>query len=254
MRLDLGGRRALVTGANSGIGAAIAEALARCGADVALHHWGNAAGAQAVAGRIATYGRRASIHEGDFGKEGAAARLAEETSQGGDVDILVSNVAIQTMEAWDEITLATADLQWRVNYLAPLMLAQALIPPMAARGWGRAIFVGSVQQARPHPQMLVYASLKSAQENMVRSLGAQVAARGITVNMLAPGVIETDRTRPHLDAHRGDITRAIPVGFVGQPEDVSGLAVFLATDAARYLTGQSIFVDGGMGGPAARDG
>ena len=237
-----------MTGADAGIGAAIAQALSETGHDLILHHLGGGEGVARVAFRAAATDRRASLHEADFADPAAVARLARAVLAEGPVDVLVSNVAVQVMEDWTAVGADAADLQWRVNFRAPLALAQALVPEMARRGWGRVVLVGSVQQVRPHPQMIVYAALKSAQENMVRNLARQVAGRGVTVNAVAPGVIETERTRAAFSdpSELAAVRAQIPMGRVGAPGDVSGLVAFLVSDSARYLTGQSILVDGGM--------
>ena len=112
---------------------------------------------------------------------------------------------------------------------------------------GRIITIGSVQEAKPHPDMLVYSASKAAQTNMVRSLSLQLAPFGITVNNVAPGVIYTDRNIKALadPAYAEKVTNSIPVGYYGKPEDCTGIVRLLCSDAGRYITGQSIFVDGG---------
>jgi NAD(P)-dependent dehydrogenase (short-subunit alcohol dehydrogenase family) len=118
---------------------------------------------------------------------------------------------------------------------------------MKENGWGRIITIGSVQQTKPHPDMLIYSASKAAQENMVRSLSLQLAPFGITVNNVAPGVIATDRNVQALsDAEYAQKVRdSIPAGFYGQPEDCAGIVSLLCSGDGRYITGQSIFVDGG---------
>ena len=155
---------------------------------------------------------------------------------------------MQIPSPWHAIRAEDADRHWRVNCAAPLRLIQALVPGMRDRGWGRVLMIGSVQQARPHPEMLVYAALKSAQENMVRNLAKQAARSGVTVNAVAPGVVATDRTRSALAApeDHAAVVATIPAGFVAEPEDIAGLCAFLAGPGARYVTGQTIIVDGGM--------
>ena len=118
---------------------------------------------------------------------------------------------------------------------------------MQRQKWGRIITIGSVQEAKPHPDMLIYSASKAAQENMVRSLSLQLAPFGITVNNVAPGVIATDRNVQALsDAEYAQKVRdSIPAGFYGQPEDCAGIVSLLCAQDGRYITGQSIFVDGG---------
>ena len=118
---------------------------------------------------------------------------------------------------------------------------------MQKEKWGRIITVGSVQEKKPHPDMLVYSASKAAQSNMVLSLALQLAPFGITVNNVAPGVIYTDRNIKALsdEAYAEQVKQSIPLGFYGQPEDISGIIELLASDGGRYITGQNIFVDGG---------
>jgi NAD(P)-dependent dehydrogenase (short-subunit alcohol dehydrogenase family) len=128
-----------------------------------------------------------------------------------------------------------------------MMLIQAVADHMKQNSWGRIITIGSVQEAKPHPDMLVYSASKAAQTNMVQSLSLQLAKDGITVNNVAPGVIYTDRNVVALSdpAYAKKITDSIPVGFYGDPEDIAGIVSLLCSDAGRYITGQSIYVDGG---------
>ena len=118
---------------------------------------------------------------------------------------------------------------------------------MKKMGWGRIITIGSVQEAKPHPDMLVYSATKAAQTNMVKSLALQLAKDGITVNNVAPGVIYTDRNMEALadPVYAKKVMDSIPVGFYGEPEDCAGIVELLCSDKGRYITGQSIYVDGG---------
>jgi NAD(P)-dependent dehydrogenase (short-subunit alcohol dehydrogenase family) len=127
------------------------------------------------------------------------------------------------------------------------MLIQAVANNMKKNGWGRIVTIGSVQEARPHPDMLVYSASKAAQTNMMQSLSLQLAKDGITVNNVAPGVIYTDRNVEALSdsEYAKKVTDSIPVGFYGEPEDCAGIVSLLCSDEGRYITGQNIFVDGG---------
>ena len=120
---------------------------------------------------------------------------------------------------------------------------------MKKQKWGRIVAVGSVQDKRPHPDMLVYSASKAAQTNMVVSLAAQLAPYGITVNSIAPGVIDTDRNIEALSdpEYAKKVASTIPAGFYGTPEDCAGTVVHLCSDASRYITGQNIYIDGGKG-------
>ena len=130
-----------------------------------------------------------------------------------------------------------------------MLLIQAAVPHMKEAHWGRIVTVGSVQEAKPHPDMLIYAASKAAQTNMMHSLALQLARDGITVNNLVPGVIFTDRNVEALSdpAYAKRVTDGIPVGFYGEPEDCAGIVSLLCSEEGRYITGQSIYVDGGMG-------
>ena len=139
----------------------------------------------------------------------------------------------------------------QVNFNATFQMFQMAYPHMKARGWGRLIVVGSVQEQRPHPLMAVYAASKSAQENLVRGVARQVASEGITVNNISPGVFYTDRNRECLadPVYGPKVTAAIPMHDYARPEDAAGAALLLASDAGRYITGATIAVDGGLSLP-----
>ena len=139
----------------------------------------------------------------------------------------------------------------QVNFFATLRMFQRCYPKMKAQRWGRLIVVGSVNERRPHPDMCVYAATKSAQENLVRGIGRQVAAEGITVNNLCPGVFNTDRNRDCLadPVYGPRVTAAIPLHDYAVPEDAAGAALLLASDAGRYITGATLMVDGGLSIP-----
>jgi NAD(P)-dependent dehydrogenase (short-subunit alcohol dehydrogenase family) len=246
---DLSGRTALVTGSSRGIGAAIALGLAEAGADVAVHYAGSRAQAEALAERIRGIGRRSVALGADLGTPGEPGRLFEAAVNAlGAIDILVSNVAVQIPEPWDRITAEHFESQVRTNWQSGFELIQKAAPAMLERGWGRILTVGSVQEAKPHPDMVVYSALKAAQTLTVRNLAKQFAGRGVTVNNLAPGVIETDRNTGRLaaPAYQAKVLAQIPAGRVGDVRDCVGAALLLCSEAGRYITGQSLLVDGGM--------
>jgi NAD(P)-dependent dehydrogenase (short-subunit alcohol dehydrogenase family) len=246
---DLTGRRALVTGSTQGIGAAIAIALAEAGADVAINHPGDTASGSEVLDKISSLGRKAVCIPAKLGTPDSAKNLFLAAGEAlGGIDILVSNVAVQFAEGWESVTPEHFDTQVRTNWQSAFELIQHAAPGMLERGWGRIVTVGSVQEAKPHPQMVVYAALKAAQTSMVRNLAKQFAPRGVTVNNLAPGVINTDRSRARLSdpAYAQTVLSWIPAGLIGEPSDCAGAALLLCSDAGRYITGQSLFIDGGM--------
>ena len=237
---DLKGKRALITGSTQGIGFSVAKALAEVGATV----WINGTNEE-KAKRAAEGITGAQIALCDLSLPDCADRLYQKT---GDVDILILNTSIQCRRAWNEITDEEFDKQIAVNLKASLKLIQKYTPHMQAQKWGRIITVGSIQQRKPHKDMLVYAAAKAAQENMERNLAKQLAPDGITVNNVAPGVIETPRNSEALSdkEYAKQVIAGIPLGYAGVPQDCNGLILTLCSDAGRYITGADIFIDGGM--------
>jgi glucose 1-dehydrogenase len=164
------------------------------------------------------------------------------------VDILVLNASIQIKKPFENITRDEFELQMNANVWSAVRLINFYRPAMKAKGWGRVLFLGSVQQVKPHPQMAIYAATKSSVGNLMINLAAQFAPDHITVNSIAPGVILTGRNTQALsDTEYADVVRKkIPMGDFGQPEDCAALALILCTEAGRYITGQNIYCDGGM--------
>ncbi len=237
-------KKALITGSSRGIGRAIALGLARDGYEILVHYAGNEEKARSVQQEIEKNGGRARLLQGDLSDLSAAPRVMAEA---GEIDVLVLNASVQIKKPWQEITLPDCARQMHCNFVSSLLMIQAAVPAMQKKGWGRIITIGSVQEKKPHPDMLVYSASKAAQTNMVESLSLQLAEYGITVNNVAPGVIYTDRNVEALsDAeYAKKVTASIPVGFYGEPEDCAGVVRLLCSEAGRYITGQSIYVDGG---------
>jgi glucose 1-dehydrogenase len=247
-RFRLTSRTALVTGARREIGRAIALALADAGARLAIHHADTVeetADADAVVREIEHGGGTARAFNQDFALDDAGHHLAAAVSSWAPVDILVLNASIELPEPYQGITRERFDRQIAVNLRSPLELLQALAPPMAARGWGRVVTIGSVQQVRPHPQMMVYAGTKAAQLNWSWNLARQFGGQGVTVNNLAPGAILTARNRAQLAVDGSTILPRIPAGRFGQPDDLAGAALLLCSDAGAYINGANLYVDGG---------
>jgi NAD(P)-dependent dehydrogenase (short-subunit alcohol dehydrogenase family) len=249
---DLTGRTALVTGARRGIGRAIAMALAAQGARVAVHHavaGDERSDAVAVAGEIVRRGGSAHCFEADFSRPGAGTRLAAGViALLGPIDILVLNASIEILEAFESIPGEHFDRQVAINLRAPLELIQALLPGMKQRRWGRVLTIGSIQQIKPHPEMLVYAGTKAAQMNWVRNLARHHGCDGVTINNLAPGAIWTARNDSRMSDPdlRLQAEQRIPAGRLGKPDDLVGAALLLCSDAGSYINGADLFVDGGM--------
>lgn len=237
-------KRALVTGASRGIGRAVALQLAKDGYEVIIHCAGNVAKAEETKSFVENAGGKATILFADLCNVEETKRLAE---QMGKVDVLVLNASLQIRKKWQEIPVEEMYDQLNCNYVSSLMLIQAATPYMQQQKWGRIVTIGSVQEAKPHPDMLIYSSSKAAQTLMVKSLSLQLAKDGITVNNVAPGVIYTDRNVEALSdaAYARQVMDSIPVGFYGQPEDCAGMVSLLCSEQGRYITGQNIYVDGG---------
>lgn len=238
---NLTGKTALVTGSTQGIGKAIAAALAGQGARVIVHGAGDLNKCKQAAADIP----RASCAIANLAEADSAARLYGQT---GDVDILVLNASVQFRRPWNEITDEEFDAQIQVNLKAPLDLIRAYEPYMSKQGWGRILVIGSVQQHRPHPQMLMYAATKEAQMSIVKNLAKQLASRGITVNCLSPGVIATPRNEEALQngAYVEQLLDGIPARRIGTAEDCAGAALLLCSEEGRYITGIELLADGGM--------
>lgn len=237
-------KRALITGSSRGIGRAIALVLAADGYEVIVHCAGNVVKAEETKRMIEEAGGKAKVLVADLCNPKEVQELAEQI---GDVDILVLNASQQIRRAWQEITLEECYEQLNCNFVASMMLIQATVPHMKEQNWGRIVAIGSVQEAKPHPDMLVYASSKAAQTMMIKSLSLQLAEDGITVNNVAPGVIYTDRNVDALsdEAYAKQVISTIPVGFYGEPKDCASIVSLLCSEQGRYITGQSIYVDGG---------
>lgn len=239
-------KKALVTGSSRGIGRAIAVRMAKDGYFVYVHAAGNIEKARETAEIIAKNGGQAEVVTANLCDIEQTKALAEKMM---DLDVLILNASLQYRTPWNEITVEACYEQLNCNFVSSMLLIQSSVPNMKKNGWGRIVTIGSVQEAKPHPDMLVYSASKAAQTNMVHSLSLQLAPYGITVNNVAPGVIYTDRNVEALsDAeYAKKVTSSIPVGFYGQPEDCAGIVSLLCSDEGRYITGQSIFVDGGKG-------
>jgi len=242
--MEYSDKRVLVTGSSRGIGRAIAIALGKMGYEVIVHCAGRIEKGQETCDIITSNEGRAMLVQADLGKADGAVELLKKA---GPVDVLVLNASVQFRNQWEKITPEEFDIQVNCNFRSSLMLIQQAVPHMRETGWGRIVTIGSVQEAKPHPDMLVYSATKAAQTNMVQSLALQLAGSGITVNNVAPGVIYTDRNFEALSdpVYAKKVTDSIPVGYYGKPEDVAHTVKLLCSEEGRYITGQSIYVDGG---------
>lgn len=244
-KFDLTGRTALVTGSARGIGRAIMLALAEYGAHVIVHGSRESAPLEEALALARRYDPQAAKWVADLGDPAAVETMPR------DVDIVVANASVQERMKWSEFDMDEARKEAQVNYISTLRMFQLAYPRQKAQGWGRLITVGSVQERRPHPDMIGYSATKGAQENLVRNIARQVAREGITVNNLCPGVFYTDRNREVLadPVYGKKVTDAIPMHDYAVPEDAAGAALLLASDAGRYITGTTILIDGGLSMP-----
>ncbi|MGK7871043.1 SDR family NAD(P)-dependent oxidoreductase [Falsiroseomonas sp. E2-1-a20] len=246
----LQGKRALVTGAASdGIGRAIALAFAREGADVAIHYRDEVSAAGAVTAAIQAEGVRGAAFAADFSDPAAARALVQEAVAWlGGIDILVANAAAITRGRFLDLTDAEVARVLAVNVHGTFACAQEAARAMAAAGQGgRLVFISSINQQKGMPTQSHYAATKGAVMQLARSMAIELAPLGITCNLIAPGAVLTDFNRHIMadTAHRQRVEAMIPMGRLGMPEDFCGAALFLAGPESAYVTGTTIFVDGG---------
>ena len=240
---DLSGKTALVTGASGGIGRAIAAGLAAQGARVAL----SGTRVAALAAAADAIGERARVIVADLADAGGPAALIEACqAQMGGIDILVCNAGITR----DGLAMRLADADWdavlAVNLSANFRLIRAALRGMMKKRWGRIIAVSSVVGTTGNAGQANYAASKAGLEGMLKAIARETASRGITANAIAPGFIATEMTEALPAAHRDAALASVPVGRAGCPEDVAACAVFLASEEAAYITGQTVHVNGGM--------
>lgn len=241
-------RTALVTGASRGIGRAIALALAEQGAAVAVNANQSAEAAELVAAEIREDGGRAIVALADVSDGQAVARMVADTSAMlGPIDILVNNAAIDRAVAFEEITPEEWDRVLAVNLKGVFHCCQAVIGEMKERRSGKIICISSVAGLRGSLFGNVhYAASKAGMHGFVMTLARQVAPYGVNVNAIAPGPIETEMFRQNVSGERRQqVLAGVPLGVMGQPEDIAHAAVFLASDWARFITGAVLRVNGG---------
>ncbi len=238
---ELNGKKALVTGSSQGIGYAVARCLAEHGAEVTVHCSRDPAKAE----RAMRETGGTHFITADLADRGAVEALFRET---GPLDIVVANASVQFRRPFGEITEEEFDRQIDVNFRSSFLLMQRYIPEMRRKKWGRFVAVGSVQEAKPHPDMAIYAATKCAVRSLVMNAAKQAAPDGVTVNAVLPGVIDTPRNAEALSdpAYRQKVLAGIPGGTVGTPEDCAGAVLLLCSEAGRYITGSELYVDGGM--------
>lgn len=249
--MKLKDKRALVTGADSGIGQAIAERFAQEGADVAIVYHTDRDGAEQTRQRVEAAGRRAVVMQGDVGDSASVRRFFDEAVRSlGALDILVNNAGVGARSASvAEIEDADVERVLRTDLMGPLFCCRAFVKLRKQNGGGgRIVTISSVAQHLPTPDSAPYGMAKAGVGSLTRSLSREVAEDKINVNNIAPGLIQTPMTQRRLDdpAKRDQSFDVIPWHRAGQPSEIAEVALFLASDDGDYVTGQTWTIDGGL--------
>jgi NAD(P)-dependent dehydrogenase (short-subunit alcohol dehydrogenase family) len=232
----LAGRRALVTGGTSGIGAAIAARLAVDGAEIVVT--GTQPGREPPAGF--------SYHAVDFADDSATAAFAEVVASL-DLDILVNNAGINKIAPFEKIDPDDFDRIQRVNVRAPFLLCRAALPAMRKRGWGRIVNVSSIWGVISKEYRGSYSASKFALDGLTAALSAEVAADGVLANCVSPGIIDTELTHAVLGEQGvAELAARVPAGRLGTPDEIAALVAWLVSPENTYLTGQNVVIDGGF--------
>jgi 3-oxoacyl-[acyl-carrier protein] reductase len=239
---DLTGKTALITGASGGIGAAIARALHEAGAGVALSGTREEP-LEALRGEL---GERAHVVPCDLNDPASVDALPKQAAEAmGSVDILINNAGITR----DNLMMRMSDDEWlaviEVNLNSTFRLSRAVLRGMMKARWGRIINITSVVAQAGNPGQANYAAAKAAVAGMSRSLAQEVASRGITVNCIAPGLVETAMTAKLTEEQLGKILAGVPAGRMGRPQEIAAAALYLASDEAAYVTGATLAINGG---------
>ncbi len=247
--MSLSGKVALVTGSGRGIGRAIALKLAEAGADVVVNDVGAAQVPEGVAQEIRTLGRQSLAVIADVSSPTDITTLVDKiVATFGRIDILVNNAGITR----DQLLLRMSDEDWdrvlTIDLKSVFLCTRAILRPMLKQRWGRIISISSIVGIVGNAGQANYAAAKAGIIGFTRSVAKEVASRGITANAIAPGFIDTEMTRKLTEEQRQGAQKQIPVGYLGSPDDVAAAVAFLASEEARYITGQVLNVDGGLAG------
>lgn len=243
----LKGKVSVVTGGSRGIGRSIALALAELGSDVAINYASNREAAESVCNQMAQMGVRAKAYQADVSDPAQADKLAALVLEDlGKANILVNCAGItrdktflkMTREMWDEVI--------ETNLGGPFNVTKAILPSMMEAGYGRIINISSIVGQQGNYGQTNYAAAKGGMITLTMSLARELARKGITANVVAPGFIETDMTKDLPDAVKQQVAAITPMGRMGKPEEIAAAVAFLASPAASYITGQVLAVNGGM--------
>jgi NAD(P)-dependent dehydrogenase (short-subunit alcohol dehydrogenase family) len=243
----LASKKALVTGSGTGIGREIAIEFASQGADVALHYAHSAQGAESAVKEIEQIGRNAQAFKADFAVVAEAQSLVVQARDFlGGMDILVCNAGITMNMPFEKVTPEQFDTLYNVNVRAPFFAAQAALPNLQASGSGAIVNITSIHAYQAMPEHTVYAGTKGSLVAYTRTLAIELAPKGVRVNAIAPGaVFVPNYLKAMPDFDKKDAGNNIPAGFIGEPIDIAKAAVFLSSEDARYIFGQTWIIDGG---------
>jgi 3-oxoacyl-[acyl-carrier protein] reductase len=243
---SLSGKVALITGASRGIGAGVARRFASAGMRVAIGYQASRDAAASLAAEITQAGGECITVQGDVADGDAAQRIATNTAGPfGRIDVLVNCAGIGPYRPLGAMDAAFIRAILDANVLGTVLITQAVLPHLTAPG-GRIINVASALAFRPIPTSSVYSASKAAVVTLTHAWGKELGPRGITVNAIAPGVIETDMTAAILAERRAGIVASTPLGRIGQTDDIAGIALFLSSADAGWITGRTIVADGGV--------
>lgn len=243
----LRGQTALVTGGSRGIGRSIALALAEHGVKVAVNYAGSEAAAQETVARIAELGSEGIAIRGDVGKSEQAESLIKEViSTWGRIDIVVNNAGITRDNLIMRMKEEEFDQVIETNLKGVFNCLKAATRPMMKQRYGRIINISSVVGVTGNPGQANYSAAKAGVIGLTKASARELSSRGITVNCIAPGFIDTDMTRELSEEVRSELEKGIPLARLGRPEEIAMAVVFLASEGAAYMTGQTLHVDGGM--------